>query len=181
MNGVDKGLVVWEGSPLAWHALRRLESQVTSVAVNANRNADIYAGWQVPVWPDADGSFSGPLAGLLAGLTHCRTDWLVTVPCDSPLFPTDLVSRLARATADAGARVAMAATVRPNGGTDAQPVFMLVHRSLRRSVVDALERDEHQVRRWAKSQACATAVFDDAAAFANANTVEDLAALPVAR
>lgn len=176
MNGADKGLVEWQGLPLALHALTRLRTQVGTVAVNANRNAVIYAAWGLPVWPDADDRFSGPLAGLLAGLAHSTTDWLVTVPCDSPLFPEDLVTRLARAAEKAGNRVAMAATARP-GGIDPQPVFLLVHRSMQNQLAQAIAQGERRVRRWAESQGCAMAVFDDAAAFANANTHEDLAAL----
>lgn len=180
MQGADKGLVEWNGLPLARHALQRLQPQVASVAINANRNAAVYAAWQVPVWPDADNRFPGPLAGLLAGLRHCTTDWLVTVPCDSPLFPTDLVARLARAASETGRPVAMAATARA-GGIDPQPVFLLVHRSLRDSLAQALEQDERRVRRWADSQGCAMVVFDDPAAFANANTPADLAALTAPR
>ena len=180
MQGADKGLVEWQGVPLAQHAIRRLQPQVGTVALNANRNTDIYEAWRVPVWPDADNRFQGPLAGLLAGLTHCTTDWLVTVPCDSPLFPTDLVARLARAAEETGKPIAMAATTRP-GGFDPQPVFLLVHRSLRDPLAQALAQDERRVRRWAEGCGCAFAVFEDTSAFANANTHEDLAALTTRR
>ena len=47
--------------------------------------------------------FPGPLAGMLAGLEHCRTAYLVTVPCDSPNFPADLVARLLEGLLDASA------------------------------------------------------------------------------
>jgi len=180
MLGADKGLVEWQGVPLAQHAMRRLKPQVGAVAINANRNAAVYAAWQVPVWPDADDRFPGPLAGLLAGLTHCATDWLVTVPCDSPLFPTDLVARLMQVVQETNRPIAMAATARP-GGSDPQPVFMLVHRCLLDPLVQALAQDERRVRRWAESCGCVMAVFDDVSAFANANTHEDLAALAAGR
>jgi molybdopterin-guanine dinucleotide biosynthesis protein A len=180
MLGADKGLVDWLGKPLACHALERLRPQVGAVAINANRNLPVYQGWDVPVWPDADERFPGPLAGLLAGLERCATDWLVTVPCDSPLFPADLVAVLCRAVADTGSPIAMAATERP-GGIDPQPVFLLAHRSLRLPLAQAIGQDERRVRRWAESQGCVMAVFSDAGAFANANTAEDLAALNAGR
>lgn len=173
MGGVDKGLVEWRGQPLARHALQRLRPQVGSLAVSANRNQEIYTGWGVPAWADADDRFAGPLAGLAAGLRHSTTEWLVTVPCDSPLFPLDLVARLAAAAENAGSPVAMAATP----GPQAQPVFLLVRRGLLESLVAALDAGEHRVGRWAMSQGAALAVFEDAAAFANANTAGELAAL----
>ena len=180
MSGADKGLVEWHGRPLALHALEQLRPQVGSLAINANRNLTTYRSWQVPVWPDADDRYPGPLAGLLAGLSHCTTEWLVTVPCDSPLFPADLVARLCVAASDAGASIAMAAT-RCLEGMEPQPVFLLAHRSLREPLAQAVRQDERRVRRWAEGQGCVMAVFADAAAFGNANTAEDLAALHAAR
>ncbi len=173
MGGADKGLVEWRGGPLALHALQRLRPQVGTAAVNANRNLSVYQSWDVPVWPDADKTFPGPLAGLLAGLTQCRTEWLVTVPCDSPLFPEDLVARLSKAASEAGSTIAMACTDKP------QPVFLLVHTSLRRHLASALAGGERKVRRWTDAHAPALAVFADGEAFGNANTADELAALPL--
>ena len=95
MGGVDKGLQNHLGMPLAMHALLRLGPQVGEIMINANRNLGAYEAMGVPVWPDTLPDYAGPLAGFLAGLEHCETPYLVTVPCDSPLFPDDLVQRLA--------------------------------------------------------------------------------------
>ena len=95
MGGVDKGLQPYRGVPLAQHALRRLQSQVGACLLNANRHQDRYAAFGVPVVSDEMPDFAGPLAGFVTALRHCQTPWLVTVPCDSPLFPVDLVARLA--------------------------------------------------------------------------------------
>lgn len=177
MGGVDKGLVDWHGQPLAARALERLRPQVGTMAINANRNQSLYASWGAPVWADEDETFAGPLAGLLAGLTRCRTEWLVTVPCDCPLFPHDLADRLSAAVNLAGTPLAMAATgsvERP----EPQPVFLLVHTSLRKALATALAQGERRVGRWASAHRTAVALFDDRQSFANANTAEDLAALP---
>ena len=97
MGGADKGLQNWRGMPLATHALLRLAPQVGEVMVNANRNLGAYESMGVPVWPDTLADYAGPLAGFLTGLERCETPYLVSVPCDSPLFPLDLVERLAAA------------------------------------------------------------------------------------
>src|SRR5256885_8784920 len=125
MGGVDKGLQNHLGIPLAMHALMRLAPQVGHEMVNANRNLGAYDAFGVPVWPDAVADYPGPLAGFLAGLEHCETPYLVTVPCDTPGFPEDLVARLADALEAHDADIAMAAT----GGADGvqvQPVFCLL-------------------------------------------------------
>jgi molybdopterin-guanine dinucleotide biosynthesis protein A len=103
MGGVDKGLQPHRGMPLAMHALLRLAPQVGEVMINANRNLSAYESMGAAVWPDALPDHPGPLAGFLAGLEHCPTPYLTTVPCDSPLFPTDLVARLGERLDDAGA------------------------------------------------------------------------------
>ena len=93
MGGVDKGLQGFRGQPLALHVLRRLQPQVGSVMISANRNLAAYEAFGVPVWPDGLADHAGPLAGFLIGLEHCTTPWLLTVPCDSPRFPADLAGR----------------------------------------------------------------------------------------
>src|SRR5665213_1132642 len=94
MGGVDKGLQEYHGMALAQHALNRLAPQVGRAMINANRNLDVYRSMGVPVWADESADYPGPLAGMLAGLAHCETPYLATVPCDTPDFPTDLVRKL---------------------------------------------------------------------------------------
>ena len=175
MGGEDKGLLVLDGQTLAERAAARLAPQVASVALNANRNAARYAAFGHPVWPDADGTLPGPLAGFLAGLQHCTTDYLATVACDTPDFPPDLVARLAAALHEAGADMAMAA-LQVNGAPKAEPVFCLLHVSLRGALAAALTGGERRVRGWALQQRCVDVVFDEPAAFVNVNTPEELAA-----
>ncbi len=173
MGGVDKGLQNHRGMPLALHALRRLAPQVGRVMINANRNLVAYEAMGVPVWPDALPDYPGPLAGLLAGLEHCETRWLISVPCDTPNFPTDLVVRLARAATEADAEIATAATLE-DGVLRAQPVFSLVRADLRAVLADCLRSGERKFGRWAGRQRQVQVRFDAADAFCNANTLAEL-------
>jgi molybdopterin-guanine dinucleotide biosynthesis protein A len=135
MGGVDKGLQAYLGMPLAMHALLRLAPQVGELLINANRNLAAYESMGAPVWPDALPDYPGPLAGFLAGLEHCATPYLATVPCDSPLFPEDLVARLAERLDADGAEIAIAAT-REDGELRLQPVFCL----MKATVMESLAR-----------------------------------------
>ncbi|MGM9489942.1 molybdenum cofactor guanylyltransferase MobA [Ideonella sp. YS5] len=177
MGGVDKGLQNHQGTPLALHALLRLAPQVGATMVNANRNLGAYESMGSPVWPDALPEYPGPLAGFLAGLEHCDTPWLVTVPCDTPNFPTDLVDRLATAAAQQEADIAIAATREPDGSLQYQPVFCLMRASLLESLVRATTIGERKIDRWARQHRCAEVVFEDADAFFNANTLAELQSL----
>lgn len=185
MGGLDKGLQPFRGMPLAQHALQRLRPQVGNLLLNANRNLAAYAAFGVPVWPDAQADYPGPLAGLLAGLAHCATPWLLTVPCDTPLFPTDLAARLAEAAAREGCDIAMAAGPEPDAlGQPVlrpQPVFCLVRATLHQGLAGYVAAGGSKVRAWAQQQHCTVVPFDrpgDApGAFANANTLNELQAL----
>ena len=173
MGGVDKGLQNHRGMPLATHALLRLAPQVGEVMVNANRNLGAYESMGVPVWPDTLADYAGPLAGFLTGLERCETAYLVTVPCDSPQFPLDLVARLAaRLEADA-AEIAMAATFEA-GVLQVQPVFCLMRAEVMESLVRFTHDGQRKIDRWTALHRCVAVEFDDAKAFANANTLDEL-------
>ena len=173
MGGVDKGLQLHRGRPLAANALERLRPQVGPLMLNANRNFDSYRALGVEVWPDEVPDFPGPLAGMLAGLSHCQTGYMATVPCDTPNFPSDLVARLAEGLEADGADVAVAYTHR---GEElfAQPVFCLMKTSLKEALAAFVAAGERKTGFFARSQRSARVVFGDEAEFFNINTLDEL-------
>jgi molybdenum cofactor guanylyltransferase len=173
MGGVDKGLQNYGAMPLAQHALVRLLPQVGSAMINANRNLEVYRSMGVPVWPDEVPDYPGPLAGILSGLAHCETPYLVTVPCDAPNYPLDLVSRLAQGLSETHGDLATAYT-RVGGRLFPQPVFTLTHVSLHRSLRDFIASGERKTGLWASTHQSAKVVFDDEAEFMNLNTLIEL-------
>ncbi|RZT97828.1 molybdenum cofactor guanylyltransferase MobA [Rivibacter subsaxonicus] len=176
MGGVDKGLQPYHGLPLALHTQLRLAPQVGSIMLNANRNLGAYESFGVPVWPDPPGlsDFAGPLAGFLAGIERCETPWLMTVPCDTPDFPLDLVARLAAAAEREDAEIAMPRSPSEDGSLQAQPVFCLLRCDLLESLVRFTHEGGRKIDRWTAQHRVALVDFDDAAAFANANTADEL-------
>jgi molybdopterin-guanine dinucleotide biosynthesis protein A len=139
MGGIDKGLQNFNGTPLSLHTLLRLQMQegapLSEIMIVANRNLSAYESLGVQVWPDSTDGFAGPLAGFLTGLERCETSLLLTVPCDSPLFPMDLVQRLTDALISENADIAMAAAKEEDGKIRPQPVFCLMRVSLLESLV----------------------------------------------
>lgn len=174
MGGADKGLQNFRGMPMAMYTLLRLAPQVGEVMVNANRNLSAYESFGVPVWPDALADYAGPLAGFLTGLEHCETEYMVTVPCDTPLFPQDLVARLAEALEREGAEIAMAAAPEEDGQVRAQPVFSLLRRDLMESLVRFTHGGGRKIDAWTAQHRTVLVPFADPAAFSNANTLAEL-------
>jgi molybdopterin-guanine dinucleotide biosynthesis protein A len=173
MGGVDKGLAPFRGRPLVAHVIERLAPQVGEILVNANRNPEAYAGFGHRVIADEIPGFAGPLAGFERGLAHARGDLVVTVPCDSPFLPADLVARLRAGLESAGADLAVART-----GGQAHPVFCLMRRGVYASLRDFLASGQRKIDKWYAALRVAEVPFDDEEqAFANINTRDELAGL----
>ena len=177
MGGIDKGLVELDGRPMVAHVLARLAPQVGAVLINANQNGNRYAQFGYPVIADAVGGFAGPLAGLHAGMSEAKTPLVVTVPCDSPFLPLDLVARLATAIARDDAQLAVAQTL-----GQPHPVFALVRRDVLPHLASFLRGGGRKIDAWYASLRVALVPFDDVAdAFRNINTAAELAAAAGAR
>ncbi|MDP2808725.1 MAG: molybdenum cofactor guanylyltransferase [Rhodocyclaceae bacterium] len=195
MGGVDKGLQSLNGRPLVQWVLERLVPQVGTVLISANQNLTRYAEFGYPVLPDRIPDFAGPrrgvpgmqstgprrgvpgmqsagpLAGLHAALSHATSPLLASVPCDSPFLPTDLVQRLRAALAAENAELAVART-----GDRVHRAFCLTRRGILPKLDAFLASGERKVGLFHASLKVAEVAFDDEAdAFSNINTQEELA------
>lgn len=102
--GGDKALRPFLDATLLHAVLERIAPQAGPLAINANDDPGRLAAFGLPVLADPLPGRPGPLAGVLAAL-----DWaaavgapaVLTVPCDAPFLPTDLVARLTEAGAPA--------------------------------------------------------------------------------
>lgn len=191
MGGTDKGLQPYLGIPLAQHALQRLQRQAGGapgrIIVNANRNQDTYRQWGVEVCADGIQGYEGPLAGVLTALQMCDANhpYLLTVPCDSPLFPLNLLERLATALQTQGADIAMAlAPEQDDAGQFTlrkQPVFCLYKSHLAPSLRAFMDSGRRKIDAWTGQHSVVEVPFnlpgDDRRAFSNANTLAELQAL----
>jgi molybdenum cofactor guanylyltransferase/molybdopterin-guanine dinucleotide biosynthesis protein MobB len=178
LGGADKGLVLYQGRPLIEHVIERLRPQVDALLISANRNADRYSGYGVPVVRDAaptgHAEFAGPLAGMLAALRNTTAEVVLVVPCDAPRLPTDLARRLDAARRSTGAPACYA-----HDGRRGQFVFALLSTTLRDALQTALASGERKVEHWfAQIGAAAVDFSDQPGAFANLNTATDLGESP---
>jgi molybdopterin-guanine dinucleotide biosynthesis protein A len=168
MGGVDKGLQPLRGKPMIEWVLTRLAPQVSEIVINANQNIERYETYGYRVVRDEIAGFAGPLAGLHAGLKFAAHPFVVTVPCDSPFLPDDLVKRL---TAEMTLHdLAVAKT-----GNQAHPVFALMKRQVRESLEAFLAAGGRKIDAWYAALKVVEVRFDDEAdAFRNINTLEEL-------
>lgn len=170
MDGQDKGMIKLNDKPLIQHVLEGIAPQVGFVIINANRNLDYYATFGCPVITDEFAGFQGPLAGMASGLRAVDTPFMVTVPCDSPFIPADLVKRLYLKLAEDKAELCVA-----HDGERMHPVFLLMKSDLLDSLIDFLKSGERKIDLWFNNHKLAVADFSDKPdIFTNINTPDEL-------
>jgi len=168
MGGLNKGLIMLQGQPMIDHVIKRIEPQVSTIIISANRDHDAYRQFGYPVIADALPDTHGPLAGIYTAMTVMNSDWLLCIPCDVPKLPLDLATRLSAADPSVLARVA-------HDGKRQQSVCCLLHIGLRDALQQYLLAGNHAVYRFLSEQhAVAVDFSDNAAAFDNINTSDEL-------
>nr|VFK15573.1 MAG: molybdenum cofactor guanylyltransferase [Candidatus Kentron sp. LFY] len=173
MGGRDKGLIDLARKAMIEHAIVTLRPQVEALIISANRNSKIYERFGYPVVPDVMGGYFGPLAGMASSMQYAKTPYIVTVPCDSPLVPSNLAERLYVAMDKARANISVA-----YDGKRIQPVFALLESPLWPSIIDFLGAGDRKIDLWYAGHRTALADFSDRPeAFLNVNTPEDKTAL----
>jgi molybdopterin-guanine dinucleotide biosynthesis protein A len=182
MGGGDKCLVELAGRPLLAHAIERLQPQVVRLVINANGDPSRFAAFGLPVVPDRDGAFKGPLAGILAGMDWARSHapgagLIATAAADTPLFPGELVERMKLALTEKS-RIAIASS-----GGHAHPVFGLFPMELADDLARFLDRSPKlAAMAWIDRHPWTSVEFQPANSqavdpFLNMNTPDDLAAM----
>jgi molybdopterin-guanine dinucleotide biosynthesis protein A len=89
------------------------------------------------------------------------------------MLPIDLVTQLAAALEQSTADIAVANT-KQHYHMQRQPVFCLMKKTVLADLTAALERGVRKVDLWLAEKKLVDVVFDDEAAFANINTLEEL-------
>lgn len=171
MGGSDKGLIELAGRPMIEWILERLAPQTDEIIINANRSLAEYRAQGHHVVSDQLEGFAGPLAGMAAGLAAIGSDWMATVPCDSPFVPEDLLSRLWQVRAAESADLAVA-----EAEGRLQPVFALLPTRLAPDLREFLAGGGRKIDAWFARHRVAVADFSDSPhAFANVNTPDEAA------
>ena len=173
MQGQDKGLVEVAGRPLINYVIERIRPQVETVLVSANRNqADYMAVADAVVRddPELGERYAGPLAGVLAGLEYARTEYVFTMPCDTPCLPGNLLPELMNVLQANRADIAYA-----HDGKRGQPLIMLLRRQLAPLLREWLLNGGRAAHEWIAAQQHCVVQFDAPDAFTNLNTAEDCA------
>jgi len=170
MGGKDKGLIEVAGKPLVEYAIETLRPQVSSLVINTNRNLECYSSYGLPIVVDSISGYHGPLIGMASCMCVVDSDLMVTVPCDSPNLPSDLVMRMYNSLVEKQAEISVA-----HDGCYIQPVFALMHTNLLDSLLEYINRGGRKISNWYDEHTVATVDFSDKPeTFLNINTPDDI-------
>lgn len=156
--GSDKALATLDGVALIDHVVAALAPQVAAVAICGRTHRNL------PALADRPPGGEGPLAGINAALAHAaahRFDGVLSISCDAPRLPDDLVSRLVGPTP---------------AYVEGQPVIGWWPIALAAALEAHLARDrDRSMRGWIAACGARATVFDTP--LANVNRPADLDAL----
>ncbi len=173
MGGLDKGLINFSGKPIIEYILTAISPQCEAIIINANRHINLYKKYGHPVLTDELNDFQGPLAGFSIGLEQVTTDLVLTLPCDAPFVPHDMVQRMLTAMQKTKADIAVA-----HDGDRIQPVYALIKTQLAANLKTFLLSGERKIDRWYAENNTTLVDFSDVQhIFQNINTPEQQEAM----
>ncbi|MBC7756853.1 MAG: molybdenum cofactor guanylyltransferase [Bdellovibrio sp.] len=157
MGGANKGLMLLFNTPLITYVIYKVSRMADDVLISANRDIARFETFGYPVLADkvfdANGDLIGPLAGLQAGLTAAKYDYVLCVPCDMPNLPQHLANLLMQCLLDTNAEIVV---VKANN--DVIPVVCLCKKTVLPSLTTYITQGGRKVSTWQKS--CAYAELD---------------------
>jgi molybdenum cofactor guanylyltransferase len=169
MGGQDKGLIEFDGKPLAAILVEQLSQQGVDIIINANRNHDQYQKLGFPVISDTLQDYQGPLAGFASAMAAVNSQFILTLPCDGPLLSDDYVARFIASYTRTAAPIHVAFD-----GERLQPVHALIKVDLLTSLNQFLEGGDRKIDRWYAQHDYERVDFSDCASmFRNINTPAD--------
>ena len=170
MDGLDKGLLTLVDKTMIEHVIEKLRHQVDEIIISANRHIELYQALGFKVLVDEYDDFRGPLAGMARGLSYTKSEYLLTVPCDGPLLPDNMASKMLSFAQQKKLKATFAFD-----GQYKQPTYNMVHTDLLAAIERSLQHQEHKLGKWLLDNGAAAVDFStQKSAFLNVNTPDDL-------
>ena len=174
MGGLDKGLVPFDNNPLISYAINAVVPHVSEIMISANRSISKYEHFGYKVIKDEMVGGLGPLAGIYTGLLNCKTEYLISIPCDTPFLPDNLTTNLINSVYETNCNGAIPYTKLKNEKKLFHPTVMLLRTELKKSLADYLNNGGRKIKLWTDTENFCEVFFDNEKHFENLNTLDDL-------
>ncbi|MGV8933884.1 MAG: molybdenum cofactor guanylyltransferase MobA [Gallionellaceae bacterium] len=168
--GGNKGLRTLQGRPLVAWLYDAVSRDSVEVLISANDATEDYSRFGIRIIADLIPGRAGPLAGLHAAFIHTETEFVMTVPCDTPFLPQNLLASLC-----AGFDQPQVEAVVAVAGGYRQPTIALYRKNVLPKLVAFLDSGGRRVSTWLDTLRLKEVGFENADYFENINNVEELA------
>ncbi len=177
LGNIDKGLQKYKGRALVNWVIEAVRPQVGKIILSINRNQKQYKELNLTTVIDQyDGSFNGPIAGILSCAEQLKTQdfaYMLIASCDSPRLTNNYVARLYDNLQNSAADAAVV-----NDGNRNQHLHCLI----KTSAIDALDayynNDGRSMHGWFQQIRLTEVDFTDLSdCFININTLDELSEL----
>ena len=178
MAGRDKGLISLAQKPLVEYAIECLTPLVDDLSISCNRNRELYLNYQLECISDHEmTSYQGPMAGIAAGLRHAKHDWLLVMPCDTPLMTTKVMAQLITCLQTDETDFKKQAIIFSHQGL--QPLHGLYHKSILPIFEQCLAENKNALQRLLRSMDSVSVhqALEGEYSFNNANDPEELSTI----
>ena len=146
MGGLDKGLVPFDNNPLISYAINAVVPHVSEIMISANRSISQYQQFGYKVIKDEITGGLGPLAGIYTGLLNCKTEYLISIPCDTPFLPDNLTTNLINSVYEKNCNGAIPYTKLKNEKKLFHPTVMLLRTELKKSLANYLNNGGRKIK-----------------------------------
>jgi molybdopterin-guanine dinucleotide biosynthesis protein A len=132
---------------------------VSELILNANGDPSRFAAFGLPVVADCVSGYSGPLAGIHAGLEWAIANrpasrYVITAATDTPFFPADLVARFRARLEDDKPKLLVASSEE-----GIHPVFGLWPVALAPAIEQSLASGKRKVQSWVREHQAEEILF----------------------
>jgi len=175
MKGENKFFKKINGNTLIQFVINNALRQVSNLVINANIDKSKFNKFKLDVVKDSIKGFKGPLAGILSAINYGKKKnfkWIVTLPCDAPFFPFNLVSKLLERTKKNKYKIVIA-----KSNKRIHPVFGIWNVSLKDSLTKTLiNENERKIDLFIKKHSYSVVNFNYKRIdpFFNINNYDDL-------
>ena len=146
MGGKDKGLIEFRNLPLISYAASVAKDRVSQIFISANRSLDDYSKYGKVIEDDLEG-YQGPLAGISKALKVCTSNYLLVLPCDSPMIDVTLIDSLIERMESSECNICVA-----HDGKRMHATFALMKSNLNESLDQFLAEGGRKMALWYRQQ-----------------------------
>jgi molybdopterin-guanine dinucleotide biosynthesis protein A len=163
--GQDKGSMLFRDKALILYSYEVLKPFVNSVWLSSNQKP--HASFGLPMLADIHHSI-GPIGGLHAALIAAPTEWILVLPCDTPLVQAELIMQLFNTSISTDCQAIV-----PSHDGHFEPLFALYHKNTIDQINIQISKGDYKMTHFIEQINTVIVQVSQQKSFVNINTPED--------